>query len=100
MIWEVASPGLVFALLLATAYGAGFHLLFGGRAAKLVLYLLASWMGFALGQWIGDVLGLDILNVGPVHTFSASLGAWLALVLSHWLGKERAPADGRGSQEL
>jgi len=97
MIWEKVAPGLIFALLLATAYGAGFHLLFGGRPAKLVLYLLASWMGFALGQWVGGNLGLNILDVGPVHTFSASLGAWLALVLSHWLGKERASAGSKGS---
>jgi hypothetical protein len=100
MIRELVSPGLVFALLLATGYGAGFHLLFGGRAAKLVLYLLASWMGFALGQWVGGILGLEILNIGPVHTFSASLGAWLALVLSHWLGKERRPAGVKGSEQL
>ena len=97
MIQELASPGLVFSLLLATAYGAGFHLLFGGRLAKLVLYLLASWMGFALGQWVGGILGLGILDVGPVHAFTASLGAWLALLLSHWLGKERRPAGARSS---
>lgn len=100
MIRELVSPGLVFSFLLATAYGAGFHLLFGGRLAKLVLYLLASWMGFALGQWVGGILGLSILDVGPVHTFSASLGAWLALLLSHWLGKERAPDGATGSGQL
>jgi hypothetical protein len=100
MIQALVSPGLVFALLLATGYGAGFHLLFGGRAAKLVLYLLASWMGFALGQWVGGILGLEILDVGPVHTFSASLGAWLALVLSHWLGKGRSPSSVKGQEQL
>jgi hypothetical protein len=98
MIPEWASPGLVFAALLATAYGAGFHLLFGGRLAKLVLYLLAAWMGFALGQWVGGILGLAILDVGPVHAFTASLGAWLALFLTHWLSKERTPAGARGSE--
>jgi uncharacterized membrane protein YjjP (DUF1212 family) len=92
MIRELVSPGLVFSFLLATAYGAGFHLLFGGRLAKLVLYLLASW--------VGGILGLSILDVGPVHTFSASLGAWLALLLSHWLGKERAPDGAKGSGQL
>ncbi len=85
------SPGFLFALLLATAYGAGFHLLFGGRLIKLLLYLLAAWMGFAIGQWAGATLGISLLDVGPVRTFAASLGAWLALVFSHWLGKDRQP---------
>lgn len=83
------SPGIVFAFLLATAYGAGFHLLFGGPLRKLVLYLLAGWLGFALGQWVGATLGLSILDIGPVHTFTASLGSWVALFASQWLSKER-----------
>ncbi len=87
---ELFSPGFLFSFLLATAYGAGFHLLFGGDLRKLGLYLLAAWMGFALGQWVSAVSDLPLLDVGPVHAFIASLGSWLALVLSHWLGKERA----------
>ena len=91
MILDQLSPGFIFAFLLATAYGAGFHLLFGGGLRKLALYLLAAWMGFALGQWVSATAGLALLDVGPVHTFTASLGSWLALLLSHWLGKEREP---------
>ena len=89
MTFDLFSPGFLFAFLLATAYGAGFHLLFGGRLRKFLLYLLAAWMGFALGQWVGATLNLALLDVGPVHAFTASLGAWLAPVLSHWLGKDR-----------
>ncbi len=83
------SPAFLFAFLLATAYGAGFHLLFGGRLAKLLLYIFAAWMGFALGQWAGSLLNLSLLQIGPIHTFFASLGSWLALLLSHWLSKEQ-----------
>lgn len=86
---ELLSPGFVFAFLLSTAYAAGFHLLFGGRLRKLLLFAFAAWMGFGLGQWAGATLGLTVLDIGPIHTFSASLGSWLALVLSHWLGKDR-----------
>ena len=87
---ELFSPGFLFSFLLATAYGTGFHLLFGGDLRKLALFLLAAWMGFALGQWVSAATGLPLLDVGPVHAFTASLGSWLALLLSHWLGKERA----------
>ncbi len=83
------SPGALLSLLLATAYGAGFHLLFGGPIRKLLLYLFAAWMGFALGQWTGATLDLTVLDIGPVHAFAASLGAWLALFLTRWLVRDR-----------
>ena len=86
---EIFPPGLLFSFLLATAYGTSFHLLFGGPLRKFALYLLAAWMGFALGQLVSATLGLALLEVGPVHAFTASLGSWIALFLSHWLGKER-----------
>ena len=90
---ELFSPGFLFAFILATAYGAGFHLLFGGSTRKLALYLVAAWMGFALGQWVSATIDLALLDVGPIHTFTASLGSWLALLLSHWLGKERSEEE-------
>lgn len=84
-----AASGLVLGFLLATAYGAGFHLLLGGPARRILLYTLAAWIGFALGHFLGDLLNLDILKLGAVHLFSASLGAWIALI-SSWLLSENA----------
>lgn len=96
MSLDLLSPGFMFSFLLATAYGAGFHLLFGGGVRKLALYLGAAWIGFAVGQWASAAFSLSLMDVGPVHTFTASLGSWLALVLSHWLGKERPPVEPGG----
>ena len=93
---DLLSPGFMFSFLLATAYGAGFHLLFGGGVRKLALYLGAAWIGFAVGQWASAAFNLSLMDVGPVHAFTASLGSWLALVLSHWLGKERPPLEPGG----
>lgn len=76
--------GIVLGFLLSTAYGAGFHFLLGGPARRIVLYVLAAWVGFALGHFLGDLLNIDILKLGVVHLFSASLGAWIALIVS-WL---------------
>jgi uncharacterized membrane protein YeaQ/YmgE (transglycosylase-associated protein family) len=85
-----AASGLVLGFLLATAYGALFHLLLGGRPRKLVLYILAAWVGFALGHLLGDLLGLDLLKLGAVHLFSATLGAWIALLSSWFLSRNEA----------
>ncbi|MBE2221429.1 MAG: hypothetical protein IAF02_07810 [Anaerolineae bacterium] len=79
-----AAP-LVLGFLLATAYGAGFHLLIGGPAKQIVIYILASWLGFIVGHFVGDLLNIEFLKLGALHLLTASLGSWLALILSWWL---------------
>lgn len=74
------ASGLVLGFLLATAYGAAFHLLIGGPARHILLYVVAAWAGFGLGHLLGDFLEVGILDLGAVHLFTASLGAWIALV--------------------
>lgn len=69
----------LFAFALATLYGAAFHLWRGGNARRLLLYLLAGWLGFALGQGLGVLLTLDTLKIGQVHVFPATFGSGIAL---------------------
>lgn len=83
---DLIPPSFVLGAILSTAYAAGFHLVFGGSGRHLLLFLLASWLGFALGQWAGGVMGITALDIGPVHTVSATLGSWLALLTARWLG--------------
>ena len=79
------ASGLVLGFLLATAYGAAFHLIIGGRPRKILLYILAAWVGFTIGQFVGDVIGVDVFQLGAINLLSASLGAWIALILSWFL---------------
>lgn len=80
----VIASGMVLAFLLATAYGAGFHLIMGGPARHVLVFVIAAWIGFTAGHFLGDFLKIDILDLGAVNLFSASVGAWLAL-LAAWL---------------
>jgi len=80
-----AAAGLVLGFILATAYGAGFHFIKGGPARRIILYIVAAWVGFALGQFAGDWLNIEILRLGAVHLLTASVGAWLALFATQWL---------------
>jgi hypothetical protein len=82
------AAGLVLGFLLATAYGAGFHLLIGGPAKQIIIYILASWFGFIIGHFIGDLLNIEILKLGALHLLTASLGSWVALILSWWLFRQ------------
>ena len=79
------ASALVLGFLLATAYGAGFHLLLGGPARRIVLYVLASWLGFVVGHFLGDLLNIEWFKLGVLHLFTASIGSWIALIASWWL---------------
>lgn len=79
------ASAFVLGFLLATAYGAGFHLLLGGPARRILLYILASWMGFTIGHFLGDLLNISLFKLGALYLFSASLGSWIALIASWWL---------------
>jgi len=83
------SPSVTFGFVLATLYGALFHLILGGDVRRLALFLLAGWLGFALGQIFGIILAINVLNIGPLHFFSASLGAGLALLAARLLTSDR-----------
>jgi hypothetical protein len=76
---------LLLAFTLATLYGAGFHLWQGGGARRLALFLLAGWLGFALGQWVGEALSIRVLMIGALHWLTATLGSVLALFAARWL---------------
>ncbi len=86
-----SASGVILGLLLATVYGAVFHLIFGGPIKRIALYVFVAWFGFFLGQFVGDFLNIEFLKIGKIHLVSASLGAWILLFISSWLfGQETA----------
>jgi hypothetical protein len=79
------SPALFLSALIAGIYGALFHLWRGRTLRELPLYLIASAIGFALGQLVGNLIGLDLFTIGPIHIVEASLGSWVMLFVARWL---------------
>ncbi len=82
---SLLSPGLALCVLLATAYGAAFHLWRDGGYGMLVRYLLAAWGGFALGQLAGWLGGWEFAMVGQVHVLEGTLGSGVLLMIVRWL---------------
>jgi len=78
---KLPAPSVVFGFVLATLYSTSFHFLLGGDARRLALFILAGWIGFALGQILGDLMNLDFAGIGPLNFCPATSGAYLALLV-------------------
>jgi uncharacterized membrane protein YeaQ/YmgE (transglycosylase-associated protein family) len=83
-------PTLFLGLILSTLYGALFHLWRGGNSGRLLLYLLLSWIGFWLGQFIGNYFKLTFDTLGQLHIVIASLGSIVLLGIGYWLSLVQA----------
>ncbi len=83
------APGTTFGFILATLYGAGFHLIVGGDIRRLALFLLSAWVGFGLGHMLGITFGINILNIGTLRVFAATIGAVVALAVAHVLTSDQ-----------
>lgn len=87
-----SAAGLVFGILLASVYGALFHVIFGGPLKMVIIYVIAAWIGFLIGQFVGDLINFEFLKLGKIHLVSASIGAWLALLSTWWLVGQNNPS--------
>lgn len=79
------ASSLILGVLVATAYGAAFHFIVGGPARRMIFYVFAAWIGFALGHILGNALTIDVFKLGALNLFSASIGSWAALIVAWWL---------------
>lgn len=82
-------PTLVFGGLVATLYGAIFHLIRGGGLGKLILYILLSWSGFFLGQYIGERTGWEFITIGALNLGIATITSILFMIAGFWIFKGR-----------
>lgn len=77
MTWLI--PAALLGFLIATLWGAVFHFVLGGGYRRLFRFLMAGWVGFALGQTVGHFLGNVVWVIGSLQVFPASLGAFVIL---------------------
>ncbi len=82
------NPIIVFAFIIATMFGLAFHVVMGGDARRMVLFIVTSWLGFLLGQFVGNHIEIALLKIGVVHLLPASVGALGMLIFAHVLTAE------------
>ncbi|GIL08846.1 MAG: hypothetical protein BroJett033_3570 [Chloroflexota bacterium] len=91
----IPAPTPVLGFILATLCGALFHLIVGGDARRLALFLLAAWVGFGLGHLLGVFLGIDVMAIGSLRVVTAVMGAGVALLAVYVLTAKRAVGRSR-----
>jgi hypothetical protein len=86
-------PAFVFGSFFAFLLGSLFHLFIGGDFKKLILYLITSWVGFWLGNFAGNQLGIQILKIGLINLGFAISGSMIFLAIIYWLGMDTAETN-------
>jgi hypothetical protein len=87
-------PSAAFGLLCALLIGALFHVVMDGGPGKMLLYLVLSIAGFAVGQWIAASRGWIVFPIGPLDLGMAAMGSLVFLGVGHWLSLVRIPSAG------
>ncbi len=82
-------PSLILAFLIASLYGAFYHLIRGGRLGRLLLFLILGWAGFALGHLLGLWQGWLLFPLGELNLGLSTLGSLLLLVVGDWISQTR-----------
>lgn len=78
-------PTFTFGFVMATLYGAAFHLIMGGSARRLVFFMLAGWLGFTLGHILGVLFEVNLFVIGALQFTSASVTTLALLWMAHLL---------------
>jgi predicted membrane-bound dolichyl-phosphate-mannose-protein mannosyltransferase len=87
-------PSILLSLIIATLYGCAFHAVMGRRLWQWPLYWISSLGGFFAGYVLGIVTGFEMMRIGSVPVVAASLGAFIALLLSwYFSGPWAIPPD-------
>ena len=76
------SPALALGVVLSTACAAIFHLWQRGDMSLLRRYLLAAWLGFSVGHFAGELVGIHWLQVGVLNALIGTGGAVVALLIA------------------
>jgi hypothetical protein len=80
-------PSLVFALLIASLYGALYHLIRGGGLGRLLLFLIFGWAGFAAGHLVGIWRDWILIPLGELNLGMSTIGSLVFLVVGDWVSR-------------
>jgi hypothetical protein len=75
----------IFGSVVASIFGALYHLVRGGSGGQLFLYLVVSGISFWFGHLVANITGITFFSLGPIRTGLAALFTIVGLVAAEWL---------------
>jgi len=81
----MSAATLLLGSIIAILIGAVFHLWRGGKAGRLLLYLILSIVGFWAGHFAAALLNWNFEKLGQLHLGLGTLGSIVILLIGYWL---------------
>lgn len=78
-------PSFLLGAVIASLFGALFHLIRGGGLGKLVLYLVLGWLGFWAGHAFAAYFEWNFDRLGGLHLGTACFFSIVFILAGHWL---------------
>ncbi|MBT3338530.1 MAG: hypothetical protein HN855_11085 [Anaerolineae bacterium] len=78
-------PSFLLAFVIASLYGALYHLWRGGGPGRILFYLVLAWFGFLGANFLATWQAWHLLPIGSVDIGIGTLGALISLFLGDWL---------------
>jgi hypothetical protein len=88
-------PVFIFGSLVGLLLGALFHLIAGGKLIRLVFCLIFGWIGFWVGNYFSQKVGIQILQYGQISYATSILFSLTFAACGYWISGENKPEDGK-----
>lgn len=79
----LVSPALALGAVLSTAFAALFHMWQRGNVPALRRFIVAAWLGFAGGHFLGDLAGFQWLQIGQLNVLAGTVGTVVVLLIAN-----------------
>ena len=89
MMQNLITPIIYFGSLIALLIGAFVHLVGGGNLLRLVFSLVFALMGFWVGFFLAQEIGIVLFRLGPVDYGWSIIVSLISAVMGYWLSGER-----------
>ncbi|MCX6054445.1 MAG: hypothetical protein NTZ74_05940 [Chloroflexi bacterium] len=70
---------MIFGTLIAMIFGSAFHFWRGGGLKWLIIFNTFAICGFWFGHFVGGIINLNFIILGPINLGSALIGTILIL---------------------
>lgn len=76
---------ILFILLVSAFYGCLFHVITGGNVFSIFIDILIAIAGFFAGQFVGSVIGTEVLRLGVIYFSWGTIVSFIFLGIGYMI---------------